>query len=91
MIHHSAETVVAGSAFVDGQKLTFGFTSKNVRLDFSTGTGPVFFSFDGSNVHGRIGGTGFPDNITFNDFMTNEVWLRSATGSEVVLVTAWAN
>ena len=89
MIFYDKITVQIGSAYSDDGRTTFGLQSKKVKLDFITGTGPVFFSFNGSTDHGEIGGPGLPESVDLPDFAANEIWFRSAGGGETVQVWAW--
>lgn len=78
-----------GTKWADAEKQNLGLTSNNVILSFVSGTGPVEFSFNGTDLHGEIGASGQPDSITLNAYKTNEIWLRGAVGDEEVQIWAW--
>lgn len=87
--YESVSVPVKGTTWKDTERKNFAFTAENVTLNFVSGTGPVEVSFNGTDLHAELGGTGQPQFIEFFNLLTSEIWIRGV-GDEVLQVFAWA-
>lgn len=79
---------IPAGAFVDAAKIDFGFTSQSVQLVFRTGTNPIFYSFDGSNIHGKLhNSAGYVKAQLLEPFRANQIWFGNGSGDEIVELT----
>jgi len=86
---HEIATGISNSGYNDTKKYEFDFTSKMVQLHLKSGTGPIYYSFNGSVDHGVLGLT--PGDIQtqcLEPHRANRVWLRGGDGTELVDITA---
>lgn len=77
------------TVYGDEKKLEFGFIPERIIVTFVSGTGPVLFSFNGTEDHGEVGAAPITGERDLYPMSRNEMWLKG-TGNEVVHVTAWA-
>lgn len=78
------------TAYDETKKLEFGFIPERIIVTFVSGTGPVFFSFNGDEDHGVVGSSPFVTDRDLYPISRNEIWLKGTAGDEIVQVTAWA-
>lgn len=82
-------TGVSNAVYNDTKKYNFGFASRMVQLLFKSGTGPIYYSFNGSDDHGVLNNVaGSIQKQILEPFRTNRVWLRGGDGTEIVEITA---
>jgi len=86
---HEIATGGANATYDDTNQYLFDFTSRMVQLHFQSGTGPIYYSFNGSVDHGVLNDT--PGSIQLQclePHRANRVWLRGGDGTELVEITA---
>jgi len=89
--NHFQAVSVTALTYGDSVKVLIGFLPEHIRISFISGTGPVEYSFNGTEDHGRVGDpTAGNDKVIDMQIGRNEIWLKGAAGDEVVNVTAWA-
>lgn len=82
-------TGVSNAGYVTTKKYEFGFTSRMVQLLFKSGTGPIYYSFNGNEDHGIL--NDIPGSIQkqiLEPFNTNRVYLRGGDGTEIIEISA---
>lgn len=80
------------AAYPINPQFNFGFAASSFVLVNKTGTGEIFYSFDGHATHGALGTMGTPDNSKIFDFRReHKVWCRHDGLDQLVRVEAWAN
>lgn len=83
---------IPAGTFVDAAKIDFGFTSRIVQLVFRSGTNPIEYSFDGTNVHGKLHNTaGHVKSQILEPFHANQIWFGGGSGDEIVELTVLPN
>ena len=68
----------------------FGFVAEHIEIDIVSGTGEIDISFDGTNIHDKIQLDTKFDGAIYGR-RREEIYTKSATGTEVVRIKAWRN
>lgn len=86
---HIKETGIDNADYDDDHRYQFGFSSNAIQIHFRSGTGPIFYSFDGQNDHGELNNlAGSIQTQVLQPFRANQIWLRGGDGTEIVEVYA---
>ncbi len=86
---HTVETGISNADYDDSHVYAFGFQSNTVQIHFRSGTGPIYYSFNGTDDHGVLNNaTGFVQTQVLEPFQANRLWLRGGDGTEIVEITA---
>lgn len=76
----------------DDHRYQFGFLAKTVQIHYESGTGPIYYSFNGEDDHGILDNiTGAIETQVLQPIRAATVYLRrdaTGDGSEVVQIMA---
>jgi len=88
--HYYAAASIAVDAFPGTAQVSWTFGSVGLAL-LNTGVDPIEYSFDGTNVHGRLEASGPGQGIATDGRIAVRVWFRRAAGAaaNTVRVTVW--
>ena len=82
-------TGISNAIYGVAKRYQFGFVSGMVQLLFKSGTGPIYYSFDGTNDHGILNNTaGSIQKQILEPFNTARVYLRGGDGTEIIEISA---
>lgn len=71
------------------KKISWGFTSHRIILNYRAGGATVYFSFDGVEDHGEIGSAaGMIRTLEFSEFRTQKIFLRGGDAATEIEVYA---
>lgn len=86
---YTSETGINNANYDDTHSYEFGFTSSAIQIHFKTGTGPILFSFNGTDDHGELNNTtGSIQTQILEPFSANKIWLKGGDGTEVIEISA---
>lgn len=88
-MYYEKVTGISNADYDDAHKYEFGFESNTVQIHFRSGTGPIKYSFNGSEDHGELNNaSGFIQTQILEPFIARKVYLKGGDGTEVVELTA---
>ena len=69
-------------------KKDVGFSARYWKLELLTGTGPVEYSFNGNDTHGKLGPAGTRPRTVEDPQSSSQISFKSSAGGELVAITA---
>lgn len=83
------DTAVQGNFSTNWTYIPFGFYTKSqiIIAPYNTNTDDIFFSWDGSTIHGRVSVTAYAINL--QDSRRNGIYIKTNSGSQGGMITGY--